>query len=168
MYGSLGNADVFATKGLSVFRVLSETIEVKNIGETKLEPLLQSKQYDRVYIMLGINEIGSNIDNGIRPRYTTLVNKVRELQPNAIIYLCANLHITHNRSQNDPIYNNTRLNSINDIAASLCDGNMTKYVNVNVIFDDQNGALGKNYCTDDFHPIPKYYKQWTEWLSINT
>jgi len=152
---------------MTVFRAFTETINVKSVGDTTLEPLLAGRQYERVYIMLGINEIGSSIE-GIKTKYTALVNKVLETQPNAVIYVCANLRITDSRSQVDPIYNNTRLNAINDFVATLADGVRIKYIDVNVIFNDSKGAFGAAYTTDDFHPMPKYYKQWVQWLGTVT
>ena len=162
-YGGLGKADVFATKGMTVFRAFTETISVKSKASTKLEPLLGSKKYEKVYIMLGINEIGGSL-GAISKKYTELVELVKKTQPDATIYLCANLHITHARSLRDSTYNNTRLNAINDFIVTLADGNRVKYLDVNEIFDDSNGAFGAAYTTDDFHPMPKYYKQWTQWL----
>lgn len=167
-YGGIGNADVFATRGMTAARALSESVSVKSTSyEIKLEPLLQQRKYERIYIMLGINEIGGTIE-GISRTYTNLYNKVRAAQPEAQIYLCANLLITHARSLKDPIYNNTRLNAINNFIATLADGGLTKYINVNEIFSDSNGAFGAAYTTDDFHPIPKYYKQWAQWLGTVT
>lgn len=165
-FGGLGSADVFATKGMSIYRAFTETLEVRSSeGEAVLlEYLLTEKTYDRVYIMLGINEIGTNIDVWSN-KYSELVNYVRETQPEATVYVCANLHITHSRSEKDETYNNTRLNAMNNYAASLANGESIIYVDVNVIFDDSNQALGAAYCTDDFHPMPKYYKQWVEWLA---
>ena len=168
-FGGLGTADVFATKGMTVFRAFTETLGVKSSEgeEVLLEDLLSENTYNRVYIMLGINEIGTNI-NVWCPKYLEIVNKVQETQPDAIIYVCANLHITHSRSEKDETYNNTRLNAMNDYAASLADGETIIYVDVNSIFDDSNNALGGAYCTDDFHPLPKYYKQWVDWLATAT
>ena len=167
-YGNLGNADVFATRGMTAARALTESVSVKSTSyEIKLEPLMAQKKYDRIYIMLGINEIGGTIQ-GISRTYTNLFNKVRAAQPEAQIYVCANLLITHERSSKDSIYNNTRLNAINDFIATLADGNLVKYINVNEIFSDSNGAFGAAYTTDDFHPIPKYYKQWAQWLGTVT
>lgn len=166
-YGGLGNADVFATKGMTAARALSETVEVKSCGATKLEPLLTGKKYERVYIMLGLNEIGGTLE-GIKRNYKILFEKVTGLQPEAQIYVCANLRITYSRSQVDSIYNNTRLNDINAYIASLANGNNVKYIDVNEIFNDSKGAFGAAYTTDDFHPMPKYYKQWTQWLGTVT
>lgn len=167
-YGGLGNADVFATRGMTASRALSESVSVKSTSyEIKLENLLEQKKYQRIYIMLGINEIGGTIE-GIKRTYTTLFNKVHAAQPEAQIYVCANLLISHSRSERDTIYNNTRLRAINDYIKSLADGNLIKYVDVNEIFSDSHGAFGAAYTTDDFHPMPKYYKQWVQWLGTVT
>ena len=166
-FGGLGNADVFASTGLNMFRAFTETINVQSIGDTKLEPLLESKKYDKVYIMLGINEMGYPIEP-LRSKYTQLVNTIKEHQPDATIYILANLHIKHVRSENDNTFKNSKLNEINAMQASLADGVKIKYLDVNVIFDDENKALGAGYASDDFHPYPKYYLQWSQWLAIHS
>ncbi|MBQ4066165.1 MAG: hypothetical protein IJD22_00850 [Clostridia bacterium] len=166
-YGGIGNADVFATKGMTVYRAFTETINVKSSGDTMLEPLLASRQYERVYIMLGINEIGGSLE-AIKIKYAQLVDKVQETQPEAAIYVCANLHVTNSRSQVDSIYNNTRLNALNEYVASLADGERKKYIDVNEVFDDSTGSFGAAYTTDDIHPKPQYYKQWVQWLGTVT
>ncbi|MBE6713982.1 MAG: hypothetical protein E7575_01670 [Ruminococcaceae bacterium] len=163
----LGNADVFATKGLNIFRVFNETVETGSAGETKLIPLLESKKYDKVYIMLGINEIGYNID-AIKNKYNALMETVLSLQPDATVFMCANLHITHERSSRDSTYNNARLDLINAFMASFADGERVRYLDVNTVFDDSNSALGKEYAADDFHLLSQYYIQWGRWLASMT
>ncbi len=164
---NLGNADVFATKGLNIFRVFNETVETGSAGETKLIPLLESKKYDKVYIMLGINEIGYNID-AIKNKYNALMETVLSLQPDATVFMCANLHITHERSSHDSTYNNARLDLINAFMASFADGERVRYLDVNTVFDDSNSALGKEYAADDFHLLSRYYIQWGRWLALMT
>ena len=166
-FGGLGNADVFANVGLNMFRAFTETINVKRTGDTKLLPLLESKTYDKIYIMLGINEMGYPIEP-LQSKYAELVNTIREKQPDATIYILANLHIKHVRSQNDRTFKNEKLNQINAMQASFADGVKIKYLDVNVIFDDENKALGAGYASDDFHPYAKYYLQWSQWLAINS
>ena len=166
-FGQLGNADAFASTGLNMFRAFTETINVKSVGETKLQPLLESKKYDKVYVMLGINEMGYPMEP-LRTQYTQLINMLKEQQPEATIYILANLHIKHARSENDNTFKNAKLNEINAMQASFADGVKIKYLDVNVIFDDENKALGAGYASDDFHPYPKYYLQWSQWLAINS
>ena len=132
-----------------------------------VSPLLESKKYDKVYIMLGINEMGYPIEP-LQSKYAELVSTIREKQPDATIYILANLHIKHVRSQNDSTFKNEKLNQINAMQASFADGVKIKYLDVNVIFDDENKALGAGYASDDFHPYAKYYLQWSQWLAINS
>ena len=166
-FGQLGNADAFASTGLNMFRAFTETINVKSAGETKLQPLLESKKYDKVYVMLGINEMGYPIEP-LKAKYTQLIDMIKEKQPDATIYVLANLHIKHARSENDNTFKNSKLNEINAMQAAFADGVKIKYLDVNVIFDDENKALGAGYASDDFHPYPKYYLQWSQWLAVNS
>ena len=166
-YGNLGTADVFATKGMTIFRVFNEIIDVKSAGETNLESLLASKKYDKIYIMLGLNEIGANIE-GIKLKYSALVDRLLETQDSAKIYVCANLHITNSRSEWDEIYNNTRLNAINDYVSTLANGENVQFVDVNIMFDDKSGGFREDYAADDFHPEPECYRMWVRWLGSIT
>ena len=165
-YADLGNADVFASRGMNVYRLFKDSIEVDG-EEITLEEMLAAKKYDRVYIMLGINEIGYPADSVIK-KYTEAVNKVREAQPDAIIYLQANLHITTERSNSDAVYNNTNLNLLNSRMASLADGNKTLFIDCNPVFDDEKGGLKKEYAFDDFHLLGRYYSIWADWIAKNS
>ena len=56
------------------------------------------------------------------------------------------------------------INQLNAEIASLADGETFFYIDANPLFDDGNGALDPQYCSDDLHPYGKYYYQWAEWL----
>lgn len=163
-YADLGKADVFATSGMNIFRVMKESVSVKGIGETTLDSLLSSKKYDRIFIMLGMNEIG--YDHGaVARKYESVVGELRQKAPDSQIAVCANLHIVHKRSQADEVYNNAGLNEINAGMKALCNGSDIVWIDVNPLFDDENGALREEYTVDDFHLIGKYYAQWAQWLA---
>ena len=38
------------------------------------------------------------------------------------------------------------------------------YIDVNEIFDDENGNLRAEYTSDNTHILGKYYVNWTEWI----
>lgn len=166
-YGNLGNSDVFATKGMNIFRIFKETIDVPGHGAVTLEELLSCSKYSKIYIMLGINEIGYNTDSVLKT-YSNAVSRIRELCPGAKIVICANLHIVQTRSACDSVYNNTILNSLNDGMKALANGSDIVYVDVNPLFDDANGALRPDITVDDFHLQGQYYAVWSAWLSENS
>ncbi|MBQ7835799.1 MAG: hypothetical protein IJ389_00935 [Clostridia bacterium] len=167
IYADLGEATVFASRGMNVFRVFKEPLVVPRMGSMMLEDVLKLKKYDKVYVMLGINEMGYPTD-GVVKEYKKLVDRIREEQPEATIYIQANLHITTSRSNSDRIYNNAKLNELNAHLKAMCDGDKIVYMDVNPIFDDATGGLSKEYAHDDFHLISKYYAVWADWILQNS
>lgn len=163
-YADLGGADIFATTGLNIFRLKNETVNVRGHGCVSLDSLLTREKYERVYIMLGINEIGYDHSFVIR-KYGEVLNHLKEISPESIFVLCANLHIIQKRSQNDAVYNNVGINELNEGIKRLANECGAVYLDVNPLFDDENGALNEAYTVDDFHLIGKYYEQWGQWLS---
>ena len=61
-YGSLKNATYFADVGLNVYVAQTKAVAVKNVGTVTLPQLLSQKTFGKVYIMLGINELGNDLD----------------------------------------------------------------------------------------------------------
>lgn len=166
-YADLGGATVFATKGMNVYRVFKEQIDVAGQGKINLDSVLNAKSYDKIYLMLGLNEIGYNA-NSVISKYSFLLEKIREAQPNAVIYLQANLHITTSRSSSDEVYNNTKLNHLNTSMAALANGTDIIYLDANPIFDDETGGLRTDYAVDDFHLKSDYYALWVKWIAHNS
>ena len=166
-YGTIKNATYFSNTGMSVYNIWSQKIDISSIGKVSLEELLDKKNFGKVYIMLGINEIGYNMSQTAK-KYQELVKYVNTKQPKAIIYLQANLHVTKEKSDSDKSINNTRINKLNSAISKMSNNKNIFYLDVNSIFDDSSGNLRADYTSDKVHIYGKYYKQWTEWIRKNT
>ena len=165
-YGDLNNAIFFANTGMSVYNVFEKNVSVPQVGKLKLEQLLTYKKFGKIYIMLGINELGYNQEKTLK-KYKDLLKFVQEKQSNAIIYIEANLHVAAERSNKDKTINNININKINNEISQLADNEKIFFIDVNEKFDDENGNLSSNYTQDNVHIYAKYYKEWSEWLSQN-
>ena len=165
-YGDLNNAIFFANTGMSVYNVFEKNVSVPQVGKLKLEQLLTYKKFGKIYIMLGINELGYNQEKTLK-KYKDLLNFIQEKQSNAIIYIEANLHVTAERSNKDKTINNININKINNEISQLADNEKIFFIDVNEKFDDENGNLSSNYTQDNVHIYAKYYKEWSDWLSQN-
>lgn len=165
-YGDLNNATFFANTGMSVYNVFEKNVSVPQVGKLKLEQLLTYKKFGKIYIMLGINELGYNQEKTLN-KYKDLLKFIQEKQSNAIIYIEANLHVTAEKSNKDKIINNININKINNEISQLADNEKIFYIDVNEKFDDENGNLSSNYTQDNVHIYAKYYKEWSDWLSQN-
>lgn len=166
-YGTIKNATYFANTGMSVYNIWSQNINISSIGKVSLKELLDKKNFGKIYIMLGINEIGYNMSQTAK-KYQELVKYVNTKQPKAIIYLQANLHVTKEKSDSDKTINNTRINKLNNVISKMANNKNIFYLDVNSVFDDSSGNLRADYTSDKVHIYGKYYKQWTEWIRKNT
>ncbi len=166
-YSPIEGATYFATVGLAAYKIDTVTSEVPGTEGQTFEQVLNAKQYGKVYIMLGINELG--MDFGVTMQnIDDLIARIRTASPDAKIILMANLHVSAGRHYSDNIVNNTRINEFNARLAAKADYQTIWYLDVNPVFDDAEGCLGKEYTSDNTHPYAKYYITWSEWLTHHT
>lgn len=166
-YGQIENADFFCNVGMSVYNIHDKTLSVAAVGKVTLIELLNCKKYDTIYIMLGINELGYNLEKSVG-KYNELTELIKEKQPQANIVLQANLHVTKSRSETDKVINNGAIDRFNDAVSQLAGGGKTFYVDANDLFDDEEGNLSSDKSEDNAHLYAKYYTQWGKWISDKT
>lgn len=166
-YAGLSDADFFCSTGMSVFNIHKNRISVPTVGKVPLTELLSNKKYGKIYVMLGINELGYPFQSVV-DKYVELYDFIREYQPDAAIFIQANLHVTGNRSESDKYINNTTINKLNTELAKLADKQNTFYLDVNPLFDDNDGNLSADKSSDNAHLYAKHYIEWGDWLRIET
>lgn len=162
-YGDLGNAEAFADNGMSVYKIWNTTVTLRSGKKSKLEPLLTENKYDKIYIMLGINELGYNFEQTVE-QYGQLIKDIKKMQPSALIFVEANLHITKEKSNTSKIFNNENIDRFNQAVKNVADEADVYYLDVNEYFDDEEGSLKKEYTGDGTHVYGKYYAEWIEWI----
>lgn len=162
-YGDLGGAEVVADAGMNVYKIYEKEFVTVSGEKKRLETILTERQFQKIYLMLGINELGYDFDRTVS-RYEELLAKLREWQPQAKIFLEANLHITGEKSQASPIYTNENIDRFNQAVSRMADGREIFYLDVNELFDDEEGNLSKAYTTDSTHVLGKYYADWVTWI----
>ena len=152
----------FANVGMSVYNVFSKEVSVPKVGKVKLKDLLSEKKFGKIYIMLGINELGYNMENTMK-KYKELVEYIENRQ-NCLIYIQANLHVTEKKSKTDKIFNNTNINLFNNKIKEIANDKNIFYIDINEKFDDTSGNLCAEYSQDNIHIYAKYYKEWSKQL----
>ena len=166
-YSGLKGADFFCSVGMNVFDVTGESLSVDGVGNVTLSQLLSKKQYSKIYIMLGINEVGYP-HSSVVDKYSKVLDLIKEKQPNASIIIEANLHVSKSRSDSDKVVNNAAINDLNTKLSALADGSKVFYIDANTIFDDASGSLSSDMTSDGTHLYAKYYPTWVEWISTET
>lgn len=166
-----GKTNFFCKESMSVFGIMTKELNYTGMngesGPTTLDQLLSTHTYRKIYISLGINEMGYPIMkyyNG----YRALMEKIHAAQPNAIIFIEGNLHVDAAHSQTDATFNNTSMVLRNTAIASLANGRDTFYIDPNKEVCDGNGNLIADYTTDGIHLKAAFYKKWVDVLRDNT
>lgn len=166
-YGTLKNADYFSNTGMSVYNLNKASDSIDGVGKISLEKLLSSKKYGKIYLMLGINELGYNFNSTVK-KYGEWIEYFHEKQPDALIFIEANLHVTKERSDTDTLINNSNIDKFNSEIEKLADNKSVFYIDINEYFDDDKGNLPSEYTSDTTHVFAKYYSEWCDWLCTKT
>ena len=96
-------------------------------------------------------------------QYKSLLDLVREKQPDAVIFIQSIFHTTQKKSDSS-YFKNEVINERNAAIAQLADGKTIFYLDLNPLFDDENGALRADYSGDGVHVRAPYYVQWRDEL----
>ena len=96
-----------------------------------------------------------------------MVETIRALQPNAIIFLQGIMHVTASRSMTDPIFTNANIVDKNKAIATLANGRDIFYIDMNPIVCDENGDVLEEHSADDVHLRARAYPLWADFLRNN-
>jgi hypothetical protein len=163
-YSNWKNPVYYADVGLTVYHVFDKEIAKVN-GETmNIDQALQRQKFGKIYIMLGINELGRGTTETFAAKYSQVIGRIRELQPDAIIFIEGIMGVSKKKSDTDPIFNNKNIQERNAAIASLADNNSVFYIDVNQVIMDASGGIPSEYTFDNVHLKAAYYSIWTNYL----
>lgn len=159
-------ADFYCENGMTIYKLLGEKgVTWQKTGEkVNMCEVLQQKRYGKIYIMLGMNELGYGDTEYFREHYQAVLTQIREWQPQAVIFLMANLHVSQEKNNLETEFNNININAKNAAAASLADGIDVFYLDSNPYFTDENGMLKNELTFDGVHLYANNYAEWKNFL----
>lgn len=166
-YGGLKDtADFYASTGLTIYKMFnSEIVPVE--GQKKkisVEQALSSNSYAKIYIMIGINEMGTGTVESFTEAYKEAVDHLLELQPDAIIYIQGIIKVTTKRSEQGDYINNEGIEARNEALSQLADNERIFYLDVNPAICDETGGLTASYTFDGVHLKAQYIDIWKTFL----
>lgn len=169
LYARIPNATYFARTSMNVSDVFdnkpSETSDTSSYDN--LSELLTEKKFGKIYILLGINEIGYPY-SWIVNNYSKTIEYIRMYQPDAKIIIQSNMHVTKKKSDANPnTFSNARIDELNSRLSKLADGKSIFYLGFEEIFDGADGAMSSEYSGDGVHLYGKCYKLWRDWILEN-
>lgn len=166
-YGGLEEtATFYASTGLTVYKLFSAEI-VTVPGQKKkisVEDALQQNTFAKIYLMVGINEMGTGTVETFTEKYEEVVQHLQELQPDAVIYIQGIMKVTTERSNQGDYINNEGIEARNAELEKLADNQRIFYLDVNPLICDETGGMVPSYTFDGVHLKAKYVELWKEFL----
>ena len=159
-YAGLPNADYLCHNGLTVWSAVEKA---EFPGRQTLAQALRGKHYGKIYLMLGINELGTGTAESWAAQYKVLLDEIRELQPDAIIFLQAIFHTTQEKSDTT-FFKNSTIDARNAEIEKFADNETVFYIDCIPAFDDDSGALTPEFSGDGVHVKAPYYVMWRDYL----
>lgn len=172
IYSGIGAGKNLTSNGLSIFSL--ETKKALTIGteEYTLLEALALEEYGKVYLSLGVNELGYNDDEGFYRNYAEAIDAIRRLQPNAVIYIQGLIPLNEGqiRERNGNKYNltNEHLRVYNSLLKRIAEEKRVVYLDLYSEFADENGELPAQDSRDGVHLQKGPCQQWLAYLQAHT
>lgn len=166
-YANWEKTHFFVEYGLSVWDVMDKKLAVDETTGAKLtvREALKENHYDKIYLMLGINELGRGTAESFCAQYQRVVDEIRALQPDAILFVQSIMHVTEKKDREGTYINNAEINARNEKLKTLADNIHIFWIDENEVFDvEGSGALNPDYTWDGVHLQAKYISIWEEFL----
>lgn len=170
-YFGFSGADFYATNGGTAFGSLTydgyelstthtdeEGNEVPDTG-TLIEAMSEHT-YNKVYIMYGANEIGtsSHHQTSFYNSMSALIDKVRENQPTAVIYLFSFTPVSQDCSESREDLSRDNIVAYNKVIKNLCADKRCYYLNVFDLLANADGFLPDDAgMSDGIHILSSQY-----------
>jgi lysophospholipase L1-like esterase len=163
LYSNLGNAVYYAARGLTVEQVFKKAFVDVDGGKLTVSDALDRRAFGKVYLMFGLNELGWNVEKFIE-QYGRVLDRVRETQPDAVIYVQGVMPVSARKSAKDPVHNNPNIERFNAMIVKLAEEKNAIYLNVGEGVADENGVLPSEASSDGIHLNKKYCIKWEAYL----
>ena len=157
-------ATYYCATGFHVYKY--ETTNVVQTENGKV-PIFEAMPYDaftKVYIKVGLNELGYGTEENFEKTYAELIAKIREYEPRAIIFVHAILPVTAEKSNSDKAHNNTNIAVRNAALEQFAKEQKAYFLDAGPALSDSEGNLRSEMTSDGIHLKPEYMKLWRDYL----
>lgn len=169
----LGNAQFLTAGSLSArnaqWEVSDASVHPRYNGvKMKLEKSVPLTKAKKIYIMLGMNDIASGVENSYN-NFKTLCENIHKAAPYAMFYVeSVTPRVNQGSGGNTGALNNRNITLYNNKLSNLCREKGWYFINVAEVMFDSAGYLKREYCSDPngmgMHFMPAGCSAWVDYL----
>ena len=171
IYSGIGCGENLTSNGLSIFKLEEKKALTIDGQKYTLLEALALKQYGKVYLSLGVNELGYYDDQGFYDAYCKAIDDIRACQPNAVIYIQGLIPLNEDviAQSGGPSYlTNEHLLVYNDLMRKAAEEKQVVFLDLNPEFTGADGQLPADASKDGVHLRKAYCEGWLDYLKTHT
>lgn len=165
MASGITQGQFFTSIGMSLSSMRSEKVIQTSEGNITVAAALSGGKYNKIYIMLGTNDLGEYDWDSFKDGFISVIERFREIQPDAIFYICSVIYVEEAKVYDSTYINNSNVDKINSILLDICEEEEGfYYLNLNEILSNGYGSLIEGASSDGVHLENGYCKQMLNYL----
>ena len=164
----LSNATPLAHMGLMVDTVFTKPLFNVDGEKVSVIDALKVADFSKVYIMLGINETGWAYSSVFVQKYGELIDAIREINPEAILYIQAIMPVSQTVSDSHSYIKNAKISTYNQLLQGLAEEKRVYYLDTAGAVAGEDGALPEDAAPDGIHLVRSYCEKWLDYLMGHT
>ena len=171
IYSGIGCGENLTSNGLSIFKLAEKKALTIDGQKYTLLEALALEQYGKVYLSLGVNELGYNNDQGFYQAYCQAIDAIRACQPNAVIYIQGLIPLNEDviaATGGSSYLTNEHLRTYNDLMKQAAQEKQVVFLDLYSAFVGEDGQLPEDASRDGVHLRKSYCEQWLEYLKTHT
>lgn len=167
LFSGLTTCDYYAATSMTVVGATSKAcITLDNGAAGTLVQGLTQKPYGKIYILLGVNEIGFDVDTFI-DYYSKMLDTLIAAQPDCDIYIMGLTPVSAAKSSSSDTFNMTRITEYNTALRQLAADKSCYYMDLVDALAGEDGYLPAGETTDGVHFSAKVYQTWLSYVKTH-
>lgn len=167
LYSGLTTPHYLCAKGATVASIYTDSRVKTASGTVPVMTALRHLSFSKVYIMLGVNELGWVYPKTFTDQYAKVIKDIHTIAPNAKIVLQSVLPVSATQEAKHGYVNNERIADYNTRIQKLASDNSCTYLNVAEAVTASDGCLAGSLTGDGLHLNRTGCKRWLQYLEAN-
>ena len=167
LYSGLKEGEYLYAVGATVESVFTKATQETGGGKVPMLDALAELECGKVYIMLGVNELGWPRSEVFREQDGKVSDRVREEHPEAEVVIQSILPVSAVQESKGSYVNNGRIQTYNAILEELALEKECPYLNVSEAVTGEDGCLRPELTTDGIHLNTAGCKEWLNYLKTH-
>lgn len=167
MFSGLTTCDYYAATSMTVTGATSvNCVALDNGNQGTMIDGLTQKEYGKIYILLGINEIGMDVSY-FTDLYGQMLDILIDAQPDCDIYIMGLTPVSYLKSSSHESFNMTRITTYNEALYQLAADKGCYYLDLVEALSDSSGYLPAEETSDGIHFSAGLYQKWLEYVKTH-